>query len=82
MVPHLWRYRDNPNSGASIGGSMRYHEKLDWPCPLCKGEVEMQACATVCLKCGVSLDPKTHKPFKTRDGKIVYASTFGGGQIP
>ena len=54
---------------------------LDWKCPLCGGDVEMQAVATVCLKCGVSLNPHTHIPFKI-DGKVVNAHEFHGGQIP
>ena len=42
----------------------------------------MQAVATVCLNCGVSLNPETHIPFKHDSGKVVYASEFQGGQVP
>ena len=62
---------------------MRYKNRLlDWKCPLCGGDVEMQACATVCLECDVSLDPDTHIPFKHDSGKVVKAHEFGGGQVP
>ena len=54
---------------------------LSWKCPLCDGMVEMQACATVCLGCGVSLNPSTHKPYMD-DGKPIKASCFGGGGFP
>lgn len=54
-------------------GVDRNNELLDWKCPLCGGDVEMQAVATVCLSCGVSLDPDTHIPYKS-DGKVVNAT--------
>lgn len=57
------------------------HDKLDWRCPLCGGEVEMQTVATICLECGVSLDPETHEPYRDEKGKIVFAWQFGGGQF-
>ena len=60
---------------------MKYNKPLNWKCPLCGGDVEMQAVATVCLECGVSLNPETHIPFKS-DGKVVNAHEFGGGQVP
>lgn len=31
---------------------MKYNELLNWKCPLCGGDVEMQAVATVCIECG------------------------------
>lgn len=57
---------------------MKHNELLDWKCPLCGGDVEMLSVATVCLECGVSLDPDTHIPFKS-DGKVVKAHEFGIG---
>ena len=51
--------------------------KLDIKCKVCGGDLIMGACATECMKCGISVHPETGEPYVV-DNKTVKVSSFGG----